>query len=195
MLQKGPETEKKILLRVGLNPQLRWSTSVCLRGFDRNVEQMFTVFPLHQCIQRTVMNEQKQLSISSQHIRVPRRRAFNFAQVLFRCVLVMPSNSVIKAEFLKTFMQKVLIYEKKICSPGIWTRNLLNASQLLYLLSHMAVVFDGMLLEFSLLLRLQPAAERNPITAFTCGDKLEVGWWWVYDVRQLICRCQRFQAS
>jgi len=42
-------------------------------------------------------------------------------------------------------------------------------------LSHMAVVFDGMLLEFSPLLRLQPAAERNLITAFTCGDKLEVG--------------------
>ena len=39
----------------------------------------------------------------------------------------------------------------------------------------MAVVYDGMLLEFSPLLRLQPAAERNLITAFTHGDKLEVG--------------------
>ena len=48
MLQKGPETEKKVLLRVGLNPQLRWLTNVCLRGFDRNVQQLFTVFPLHQ---------------------------------------------------------------------------------------------------------------------------------------------------
>ena len=72
MVQKGPETEKKVLLRVGLNPQLRWLTNVCLRGFDRNVQQMFTVFPLHQCLQRAVMNEQKQLSISNQHIRVPR---------------------------------------------------------------------------------------------------------------------------
>jgi len=42
-------------------------------------------------------------------------------------------------------------------------------------LSHMAVVFDGMLLEFSPLLRLQPAAECNLITASTCSDKLEVG--------------------
>jgi len=32
-----------------------------------------------------------------------------------------------------------------------------------------------MLLEFSPLLRLQPAAERQLITALTCGDKLEVG--------------------
>jgi len=39
----------------------------------------------------------------------------------------------------------------------------------------MAVVFDGMLLEFSPLLRLQPAAEHNVITAFTRGDKHEVG--------------------
>ena len=39
----------------------------------------------------------------------------------------------------------------------------------------MAVVFDGMLLEFSPLLRLQPTAERNLITTFTCRDKLEVG--------------------
>ena len=35
--------------------------------------------------------------------------------------------------------------------------------------------FDGMLLEFSPLLRLQPTVERNLITAFTRGDKLEVG--------------------
>jgi len=34
-------------------------------------------------------------------------------------------------------------------------------------------VFDGMLLEFSPLLHLQPAAERNLITASTCGNKLE----------------------
>jgi len=39
----------------------------------------------------------------------------------------------------------------------------------------MAVVFDGMLLEFSPLLRLQPAAECNLITVLTRGDKLEVG--------------------
>jgi len=39
----------------------------------------------------------------------------------------------------------------------------------------MAVVFNGMLLEFSPLLHLQPAAEHNLITALTHDDKLEVG--------------------
>jgi len=42
-------------------------------------------------------------------------------------------------------------------------------------LSHMAVVFDGMLLKFSPLLCLQPTAEHNVIAAFTGSDKLEVG--------------------
>jgi len=37
------------------------------------------------------------------------------------------------------------------------------------------VVFNGMLLEFYPLLRLEPSAERNLITALTRGDKLEVG--------------------
>ena len=65
--------------------------------------------------------------------------------------------------------------EKNLFTSWIRTHDLLNASQLLYPLSHMAVVFDGMLLEFSPLLRLQPAAERNLITAFTRSDKLEAG--------------------
>ena len=56
-------------------------------------------------------------------------------------------------------------------------------------------VFNGMLLEFSPLLHLQPAAELNLITTFTCGDKFEVGRWRVYDVRQLICRCGQSQVS
>ena len=72
-------------------------------------------------------------------------------------------------------MQKALNFEKNLFTSGIRTRDLLNASQLLYPLSHMAVVFDGMLLEFSPLLRLQLSAEHNLITAFTHGDKLEVG--------------------
>jgi len=42
-------------------------------------------------------------------------------------------------------------------------------------LSHMAVVFDRTLLEFSPLLCLQAAVERKLITALTHGDKLEVG--------------------
>ena len=59
-------------------------------------------------------------------------------------------------------------------------------------LSHMTVVFDGMLLEFSPLLRLQPAAERNLITAFTHSDK---GGWWVYEVRQFISHWRLTQVS
>ena len=91
---------------------------------------------------------------------------------------------------------KVLIFrKKKLFTTWIRTCDLLNASQLHCELSHMAVVFDGMLLEFSQLLRLQPAAERNLITAFTRGDKLEVGGLWVYDIRQLICRCWQSQVS
>ena len=72
---------------------------------------------------------------------------------------------------------KALIFEKNLFISWIRTRDLLNASQLLYPLSHMAVVFDEMLLEFSPLLCLQPAAaaECNLITAFTCSNKLEVG--------------------
>jgi len=71
------------------------------------------------------MNEWKQRSFSNHHSRVglgtrlsrvPRWRAFNFAQVMFRCMLGMPSNSVIKNK--KTCMQKVMIFEKKICLPA-----------------------------------------------------------------------------
>jgi len=139
------------------------------------------------------MNERKQLSISNQHIRVPRWCAFNFAPVQFQCMLGMPSNSDIKVEFQKPYMQKKYwSSEKKLFTSWIRTHHLLNASQLLY---PFGCGFDGMLLEFSPLLRLQPAAERNLITAFTRSDKLEVGGWWVYVVRQLIYRCRQSQAS
>jgi len=71
---------------------------------------------------------------------------------------------------------KVLIFKKKnLYANWIRTCNLLNASQFHYQLSHMAVVFDGMLLEFSPFLRLQAAVERKLITALSCDDKLEVG--------------------
>ena len=46
----------------------------------------------------------------------------------------------------------------------------------------MAVVFDGMLLEFFPLHRLQPTAEHKLATALTCDDKLEGGGGWVYGV-------------
>ena len=73
-------------------------------------------------------------------------------------------------------MQKVLIFEKKnLFTSWIQTHNLLNASQLHYPLSYPCCDFNGMLLEFSALLRLKPAVERNLITALTGGDKIEVG--------------------
>ena len=62
--------------------------------------------------------KKKQLSINNQHIRVPRWCAFNFAQVLFQCMLGMPSNSGIKAEFKKNVHERVLIFGKKACSPA-----------------------------------------------------------------------------
>ena len=40
VLQKSLETEKKVQLSVGLNPQLRRLTTVCLRGLDRNAQQL-----------------------------------------------------------------------------------------------------------------------------------------------------------
>ena len=92
----------------------------------------------------------------------------------------MPSISAINmtAELKKkkeTCMQKVLIFEKKkMFASWIQIRDLLNAGQLLYPLSNMAAVFDGMLLAFSPLLCLQPTAECNLITTFTYDDKLEV---------------------
>ena len=72
-------------------------------------------------------------------------------------------------------MQKGLIFEKKSVYQLDSNPRPPECSQLLYPLSHVAVVFDAMLLEFSPLLCLQPAAEHNLITALTRGDKLEVG--------------------
>ena len=60
--------------------------------------------------------------------------------------------------FKKTCTQKIFEQKKNLFTSWIRTHDLLNASRLLYPLSHMAVDFDGILLEFSPLLRLQPAA-------------------------------------
>jgi len=65
--------------------------------------------------------------------------------------------------------------QKNLFTTWIQTHNLLNASQLHYPLSYMAVVFNGMLLKFSPLLRFQVAVEHKLITTLTCGDKLEEG--------------------
>jgi len=70
---------------------------------------------------------------------------------------------------------KSIDIKKNLFTTWIRTHDLLNASQLHYPLSYMAVVFNGMLLEFSPLLRLQAAVECKLITALTRGDKLEGG--------------------
>ena len=89
-------------------------------------------------------------------------------------MLGMPSNIGIKAEFKKKCVRKSLQFQKKLFTSWIRTHDLLYASQLHYPLSYRAVVFDGMLLEFSPLLRLQPTGKCNLISALTCGEKLEV---------------------
>ena len=91
--------------------------------------------------------------------------------------MIIEKNVLLKVHKLKKKVwlmnpQKVLIFgRKKVFTSWIRTHNL-NASQLLYPLSHMAVAFNGMLLEFSPLLCLQPAAERKLITALPRDDKL-----------------------
>ena len=92
------------------------------------------------------------------------------------CVRLFPLYFSFCSTFLENFHDRQNINSiKKLLTSWIQTYNLLNASQLLYPLSHTAVVFDVMLLKFSPLLHLQPAAECNLITAFTRSDKLEVG--------------------
>ena len=65
---------------------------------------MFPVFPLHQCLQRAVMNEPKQLSISNQHIWVPRLCVFNFAQfdVCLECEVTVLSKLISKKRVCKS---------------------------------------------------------------------------------------------
>ena len=86
--------------------------------------------------------------------------------VCLECQVTVLSKQNFKKRVCKSLFQK-----KYLFNSWIRTRDLLNANQLHYILSHTAVVFNGMLLELSPLLHLQPAAERNLITALTRGDK------------------------
>ena len=54
MLQRGLEIFLK-WLRQGLNPQLSWLTTVCLRGVNRNAPQVFPVFPVHHVFFSTIV--------------------------------------------------------------------------------------------------------------------------------------------
>ena len=121
-----------------------------------------------------VMNEPKQLSVSNQHIRVPRLRALKFRfDVCLECEVTVVSKLISKKRVCKSIDS--LFKKKNLFNTWIRTCDLLNASQLHYRLSHMAAVFDGMLLEFSPLLHLQATVERKLITTFARGGKLEGG--------------------
>ena len=72
------------------------------------------------------------------------------------------------------YTKSVDFLKKKLVTSWIRTYNLLNASSCSSHWAICAVVFNGMLLEFSLLLCLQPAAKRKLITASIHGDKIKV---------------------
>ena len=76
---------QKLEKSLGLDPQLSWLTTVCLRGFVRNVPQLFFVFSLHLCLQRAVKNELKQISISNHHNRVHTVGTRGRAMVIISC--------------------------------------------------------------------------------------------------------------
>ena len=61
---KGSETEKKS----GIEPTAELVNHCYIRGFDRNVQQLFFVYST----QRTVKNKQKQIAISNLRSRVTR---------------------------------------------------------------------------------------------------------------------------
>ena len=165
--------KKKFMLRVGLNPQLRWLPLFCLSGFGWNVQQLFSVFPLHKCLQHAVMNERKQLSISNQHIRVPRWHAFNFAQS--------------KLNFKKRVCKKYWFSKKKKSVHQLDSNPLPPECKSVVPIEPYGCGFWAWIFSTS---SSSTAAEHNLITTFSRNDKLEVGGWWVYDVRQLICRCR-----
>ena len=68
-----------------------------------HVQQLFTIFSLHQCLQRAVKNKQKQLSISNQHVWVSRWCVFNFVS---KCA----SNDDAKLTIKKSTYKRYEIY-------------------------------------------------------------------------------------
>ena len=185
MCHKNILQKETFWLTRGLNPQSSWLTTVCLCSFDRNVphteNDSCSLSSLYTSA-FNIMNEPKQLSISNQHIRVPKWRAFNFAQVLFWCVFGMPSNSAIKAGLKKHACKKYWFLKKK-CSPVGFEP---ATSWMQVSCSTHWAIWLWFLVEFFPLHRLQPATERKLATTLTCDDKLEG---WVYGVRQLTWQC------
>jgi len=120
---------------------------------------VFPDFPLHQCLQHAVMNEPKQLSVSNQHFRVPDYVRLILRKSCFDACLECEVTVLSKLNSKKRVCKSIDSKKTLLFNTWIRTRNLLNASQLHYRLSHMAVVFDGMLLKFSPLLHLQAAVD------------------------------------
>ena len=72
-------------------------------------------------------------------------------------------------------MQKVLIFEKKSVHHLDSNPRPPECKSVALPIEPYGYGLDGMLLEFSPLLRLRAAVERKSITTFTCGEKLEGG--------------------
>ena len=114
VLQKGLETFKKWQkwLRRGLNPQLSWLITVCLRGFDRNAPQKMTGVP---CLPSTsVLNENQssyQLAIST--FKFPDMCIQFCFDVCLECEITVLS----KLNSKKRVWKSIDIQKKKICSP------------------------------------------------------------------------------
>ena len=152
------------------------------------------VFPLHQCQQRAVKDEQKQISISNQHIRVARWRVFNFAQVPFQCMLGIRSNSVLNSK--KTCLQNVLIFKKNLFTIWNRTRNLLNASQSVAL----PIELYGCSFQWNVA-RVFSTSSSSSSFRMQADHRIDSQWqtWrrrmMVFDVRQLMCWCWQSQVS
>ena len=132
---------KKGSARLGLNPLLSWLTTVCLCGFDRNAPQLFPTF---NALQRT---NKSRYPLAMIIIKFTDGMHLISLKSCFDACLECQVTVLSKLNF-----KKVLIFGKKVFTSWIQTYDLLNAGQLLYPLSYMAVVFNGMLLEFSPLL-------------------------------------------
>jgi len=76
----------------------------------------------------TVKNEQRQISISNHHSRVPKWRTFDSA--CFDACLECQVTVLSKLDFKRMCMQKVLIFEKKVLTSWIRTCDLLTLAAL-----------------------------------------------------------------
>ena len=110
--EKVQKLKKKFWIRQGLNLQLSWLTTICIRGRMHHSCSPLLSTPVPS------MHCQKQVLISNQHIWVSRWRAFNIAQDPFWCVLRMPSNSAIK----KAVRQAIQVLKPYNCDKNITGR-------------------------------------------------------------------------